>query len=121
MEFDVDVNEYVNYFSKEKELDIAEEFEFIPVPPVKVASVKGEMVDDFNVELEITFTNGNTISYRMWETRRPTNKEQVAPPYYDESVILNGQKIMEHNIMEYIENYGSITRALLELYTEVKK
>lgn len=103
--------------SKEDEEEAAKTFSWSPpIKVVTVKSVKANIIDDVNTDINIEMSNGDSIVYDLYETRTPRSG-QTAPPYYSFSLKING-KVIPADLDEILGNTGTIIGDILLFYKQ---
>jgi len=120
-EFSVEIGSNASNFednlSKKKE-DAAKTFSWSPPSKaVTVNSLNADIIDDYNTDVNIVMSNGDSITYEMFETRTARNG-QTAPPYYSFSLKING-KIVTNDLDDVLTgSTGTIVGDILLFYKQ---
>jgi len=123
IEIDIEIAEFADYLiNKENEIDAAINYEFQPIPPIKIVDLEMNMTDEYNSYTKILLSNADEIEVELNE-REKGEGDNGAPPYYEISFTINNQTPPGENIgLDFLESCGSGTYVddIMNFYTKLK-
>lgn len=104
--------------NKKAEEKTAKTFKIQPkVPAITISKLDATFEYNYS-EVFITFSNGDSMTYTMYEARGPKPGNTV-PPFYDVNLTINHEKLEDNFewMGDYAQRDGTVVGAMLSYYT----